>query len=224
MSGSAQSPDSPFWDFTLAVYRREGVAPACIALQDGLGLDVNFLLFCVFAGSRGVALHAEEFARLETCAAPWRQNVIHPMRRARRWLKEQTLLPAPAVDALRCAILAQEIEAEGVQQRLMEAELAIPAAEAEPSARPAAEAEPSARPAGTPSIGTAGGNLASYIAWSGASPDGAGVLGLAVLLSQALAPSSLEDAKAVLQECLARAAPPGRSTRMAAGRPPSTNG
>lgn len=204
MSGSAQSPDSPFWNFTLAVYRREGVAPACIALQDGLGLDVNFLLFCVFAGSRGVALHAEEFARLETRAAPWRQNVIHPMRRARRWLKEQTLLPAPAVDALRRAILGQEIEAEGVQQRLMEAELAIPA--------------------GAPSIGAAGGNLARYIAWSGASPDGAGVLGLAVLLSQALAPSSLEDAKAVLQESLAQAASPGPSTGKAAGRPPSTNG
>ncbi len=208
MSGSAQSPDSPFWNFTLAVYRREGVAPACIALQDGLGLDVNFLLFCVFAGSRGVALDAEEFARLETCAAPWRQNVVHPMRRARRWLKEQTLLPAQAVDALRCAILDQEIEAEGVQQRLMEAELAIPAA----------EAEPSARPAGTPNVADAGGNLARYIAWSGASPDGDSVLGLAVLLSQALAPSSLEDAKTVLQDCL------GRAARMAAGRSPSTNG
>lgn len=205
MSGSAQSPDSPFWNFTLAVYRREGVAPACIALQDGLGLDVNFLLFCVFAGSRGVALHAEEFARLETCAAPWRQNVIHPLRRARRWLKEQTLLPPQAVDALRRAILEQEIEAEGVQQRLMEAELAIPA--------------------GTPSIGAAGGNLARYIAWSRAAPDGDGVMGLAVLLSQALARSSLEEAKAVLQDCLAQASPArGGRPRIAAGRPPSTNG
>jgi hypothetical protein len=36
--------DNPFWDFSLALYAKEGVADACLLLQDKLGYDVNLLL------------------------------------------------------------------------------------------------------------------------------------------------------------------------------------
>jgi uncharacterized protein (TIGR02444 family) len=40
--------DGPHWRFSLAVYGRAGVPPACLKLQDNLGLDVNMLLLALF--------------------------------------------------------------------------------------------------------------------------------------------------------------------------------
>ncbi|HEY9550471.1 MAG TPA: TIGR02444 family protein, partial [Kiloniellaceae bacterium] len=45
--------ETPFWQFSGAVYARRGVAEACLALQQRHGLDVNLLLFCAWAGSNG---------------------------------------------------------------------------------------------------------------------------------------------------------------------------
>jgi uncharacterized protein (TIGR02444 family) len=171
-------PASPFWTFTLAVYQKEGVSPACIALQDRLGLDVNFLLICLYAGSRGCALGAEDFARIEERAAPWRKNVIHPLRGVRRWLKEQQLLEKAPSDQLRRGVLGHEIESEGVQQRLMEAAVRIPE--------------------GAPSAGVAARNLKAYLAWSKATVGDPDRSDLAVLLSQVFPPLSRDAAKALV--------------------------
>jgi hypothetical protein len=104
MTGSVDLPASPFWTFTLAVYQKDGVSPACIALQDRLGLDVNFLLLCLYGGSRGHPLTAGDFASVE----------------------EQQLLAKAPSDQLRRGVLGHEIESESVQQRLMEAAVPIP--------------------------------------------------------------------------------------------------
>ena len=80
MSDLGKPPQSAFWDFTLSIYSRDGVSPALIALQDHLDLDVNFLLFCLFAGTHGRALEDGDFARLDAVAAPLRSNLIHPLR------------------------------------------------------------------------------------------------------------------------------------------------
>ena len=178
MPGSMDLPASPFWTFTLAVYQKDGVSPACIALQDRLGLDVNFLLLCLYAGSRGRALSADDFARIEECVAPWRKNVIHPLRAVRRWLKEQQLLDKAPSDQLRRGVLGHEIESEGVQQRLMEAAVAIPE--------------------GASSASTAARNLVGYIGWSRANLGDSDEADLAVLLSQVFPPVSRDAAKALL--------------------------
>ena len=128
---------SPFWVFSLSVYRKNAFSAACLSLQDARGLDVNFLLFALFAGSRGYPLSIADFARVERRVAPWRQNVVHPLRRVRRRLKQQTDLPHKAVESLRRAVLAQEIESERQQQRMMEAVVLVP--EGLPDARVAAE-------------------------------------------------------------------------------------
>ena len=46
-------PNKPqnFWKFSLELYDREGVAAACLALQEEYQLDVNLLLFCYWHGS-----------------------------------------------------------------------------------------------------------------------------------------------------------------------------
>ncbi len=178
MADKLELPASPFWSFTLAVYQKEGVSPACIALQDRLGLDVNFLLLCLYAGSRGRALGAADFARIEERAAPWRKNVIHPLRSVRRWLKEQQLLEKAPSDQLRRGVLGCEIESEGVQQRLMEAAVTIPE--------------------GAASAPTAASNLKAYLAWANAKSGDPDKNDLAVLLSQVFPPLSRDQAKALL--------------------------
>jgi uncharacterized protein (TIGR02444 family) len=178
MTGSVDLPASPFWTFTLAVYQKNGVSPACIALQDRLGLDVNFLLLCLYAGSRGHPLTAGDFASVEERVAPWRKHVIHPLRAVRRWLKEQQLLAKAPSDQLRRGVLGHEIESEGVQQRLMEAAVPIPE--------------------GAPSASTAAGNLANYLAWVRAKPGEADKADLATLLSQVFPPLSDAAANALL--------------------------
>ncbi len=57
-SGDETGARNPFWDFSLAVWGREAVEPACLALQERHGIDVNVLLFCGWAGRRGRALDA----------------------------------------------------------------------------------------------------------------------------------------------------------------------
>ena len=111
-----------FWDFSLECHGRPGVGEACIALQDAHGADVNMLLFALWTGGRGSVLDAASMARLDARVTPWRTGVIRPLRAARRALK-----PAPdGVDparaqALRQQLLASELEAEHVQQDMMEA-------------------------------------------------------------------------------------------------------
>ena len=178
MADKLELPASPFWNFTLAVYQKEGVSPACIALQDRLCLDVNFLLLCLYAGSRGHQLGTDDFASVEERVAPWRKNVIHPLRGVRRWLKEQQLLERAPSDQLRRGVLEFEIESEGVQQRLMEAAVTVPA--------------------GASSAPAAASNLKSYLAWARATVSDADRNELSVLLSQVFPPLSRDQAKALL--------------------------
>lgn len=185
MSDLGKPPRSAFWDFTLSIYSRDGVSPALIALQDRLGLDVNFLLFCLFAASRGCALDGGDFARLEAAAAPLRENLIHPLRQVRRWLKEQTLVVKESADTIRRGVLAQEIESEGLQQRAMEARLTL--------------AE------GTADLAAASSNLAKYLAWSKVAATPAEVELLATVLARAFA-SSAEGAKWSLHAAFAKTA------------------
>jgi len=179
-----QAPDNPFWDFTLAVYRREGVSQACIELQDRHGLDVNFLLLAVFAGTRGFAVAPAQWERLEQLARPWRENVIHPLRGVRRWLKTQASLPAATIDPMRRAVLAQEIESEGMQQRLMWSALAIPE--------------------GAPSLKAGARNLAAYCHFAEGRLSAEDLDALTILLSQALAQTTREIARAALDEAFPR--------------------
>jgi uncharacterized protein (TIGR02444 family) len=59
----AEDGGAAFWRFSLALYARPGVAGALIALQDRAGLDVNLILFGLWAGARhGIRLDSGGFA------------------------------------------------------------------------------------------------------------------------------------------------------------------
>jgi uncharacterized protein (TIGR02444 family) len=110
-----------FWNFSLGLYGRPGVAPALLSLQDALGLDVNMLVFCCWAASRGRALTAPDIAAVAAVADPWQDEVVKPLRALRRRLKGGfPPLPPDRVEAYRKGFSDLEIEGEHIAQEAME--------------------------------------------------------------------------------------------------------
>ncbi len=107
--------DHPFWRFSLAVYGAG--AGACLALQDRRGVDVNMILFAVWAGRCGHRLSAAELEGLCRVVMPWTASVVRPLRAVRRWIKAQNS-EQRHVDAraLRDQVKACELQAEAIAQ------------------------------------------------------------------------------------------------------------
>jgi uncharacterized protein (TIGR02444 family) len=127
-------PASPFWNFSLDVYGREGVAPACLHLQERHGLDVNVLMFCLWLGESGSEPDAAAFDAALAAVATWHAEVVRGLRSLRKRLK----VPVGPIDlelrqALRARIQKIEIDAEHVEQVTLAASVPAP-----PEARPAA--------------------------------------------------------------------------------------
>jgi uncharacterized protein (TIGR02444 family) len=70
-----------FWAFSLAFYAQPGVMPACLALQDRHGVDVNLALLCCWVGE---PLDAAALAEADALVAEWRTQVVQPLRAVRR--------------------------------------------------------------------------------------------------------------------------------------------
>jgi len=114
-------PDCAFWDFSVAVYEKSGVQPACLGLQDRHGLDVNLLLYCcwIAACGRGV-LSADELAAAAALSAPWHDRIVKGLRAVRQELKGG-FPPAPGAlaAALRDRIIVIETDGERVEQIML---------------------------------------------------------------------------------------------------------
>jgi uncharacterized protein (TIGR02444 family) len=122
-TAASQAPQgSPFWRFSLALYRHEAVAAACLDLQDRCDVDVNLLLFLLWLASGRRVLSGDEVRALDARLAPWRSEVVLPLRTVRRRLKADAPLVAPEDAALfRNRVKALELEAERLQQEAMHA-------------------------------------------------------------------------------------------------------
>jgi len=99
------------WDYALAAYRMDEVAPTCLALQDDFDVDVNLLLYAAWLAHREQCLGDEHLRAVDGQVAAWREGVIKPLRRLRRELRP--LAPAAAI---REEIKALELRAERHQQ------------------------------------------------------------------------------------------------------------
>jgi uncharacterized protein (TIGR02444 family) len=114
------APGSPFWRFSLKLYRAPGVADACIALQEGAGVDVNLLLFLLWQATQRRVFMAADVAALEQRIGGWRETTVIPLRNLRRALKSPPgLVAAGTAEAFRTRIKAVELEAERLQQEAM---------------------------------------------------------------------------------------------------------
>jgi uncharacterized protein (TIGR02444 family) len=99
-----------FWRFSLAIYARPGVAPACLILQDQYDRDVNVMLYGCWLGvsGRGKLSHSD-LETADQAVAPWRQTVVENFRAARRAIK---VAQAPDSEAIYAKAKAIELEAE----------------------------------------------------------------------------------------------------------------
>jgi uncharacterized protein (TIGR02444 family) len=119
---------SPFWTFSLGLYGKPGVPQACLTAQDGSGVDVNVLLFTLFAARSGRRLEAADVKRLIDATAVWKDTVVVPLRHARRALKDPPAsVDAAGAAALRDRVKAIELESERLEQEALYATFPIAA-------------------------------------------------------------------------------------------------
>ena len=109
-------PNKPqkFWTFSLELYDAEGVAAACLELQDAYQLDVNLILFCFWHGSAYGKIDQELLQNIIKLSIEWRSGVVQPLRSARSWMKLNSN-PSEQFDCLRERIKADELMAEKFQ-------------------------------------------------------------------------------------------------------------
>lgn len=111
-----------FWSFSLQVYGKPGIAEACIALQDGLGLDVNLLLYCCWHGRACRKLDEAGLRRAIDAMEGWQREVVKPLRAVRRRLKSGVPpITAGECQALRRKVGDLELESERIAQAALEA-------------------------------------------------------------------------------------------------------
>ncbi|GGC97429.1 TIGR02444 family protein [Aquisalinus flavus] len=118
----AQPADIPgFWDWSMDAYGRPGAAELLLRMQDDHDLDVNLVLWCLWAGHHFPPLDRKQAMSLFRQTGDWAARVTIPLRGVRRWLKGRDL-PASteAVNTLRNEVKAQELAGERISQEMLE--------------------------------------------------------------------------------------------------------
>ena len=147
---------SPFWRFSLRLYARPRVAPACLALQDVAGADVNVLFYLLFLAEQGRRIDRLEIAGIDSIVQAWRARAVVPLRTLRRELKDGIGRVTPDTSAaLRTKVKRIELEAERIEQEMLERLAPAEALGTQAAARAAA----------------ASANLAAYAEFLGGLPD-----------------------------------------------------
>ena len=184
-------PDHPFWDFSLSVYGSDGVAAACIALQERHRIDVNVLLFCCWLGASGRgALDAGEIAAVCRTVEAWNRDVVRAVRGVRRTLKGGFGAAPPELsEPLRRRIAKIEVDLEHVEQLMLAGSVTREADESRD---------------GAARLGDALDNVRAYFGAARVAPDAADAGAAAVILGPAFAGL---DGDAIAREARARLAP-----------------
>ena len=114
-------PNRPpnFWNFSLSLYDREGVASACLELQARYRFDVNLILLCYWYGGCYGKLDDRLLKHIFSFSDQWRERVVQPMRDSRSWMKEQAER-GESLDILRERVKQTELAAEKYQQERIE--------------------------------------------------------------------------------------------------------
>lgn len=120
---TATQKDPGFWDWSLDFYEDREVQRACLILQDRHGLDVNMVLWCLWAVAAGYGIIDDDtLAGGLAFASDWNERVTTHLRAVRRNLR-----PAPTgtsadwAESLRANTLELELDAERVEQDFLAA-------------------------------------------------------------------------------------------------------
>lgn len=101
------------WDWAVRAYGGEGVAGACLSLQDEGGQNVPLLLWAAWLAGQGIELGESPAGKAAALARNWSDDLIVPLRALRRRLKTQLTQGDEAARLpLRDKIKAIELEAE----------------------------------------------------------------------------------------------------------------
>jgi uncharacterized protein (TIGR02444 family) len=149
----------PFWNFSLEIYNGEGVAEACLDLQERRGCDVNILLFCCWLGASGrPTLSAERLRTILKASDPWKAEIVRPLRAIRKSMKDHPLdgaLPE-TIESVRRRVADAELAAEHAEQLKLASLYAPPADRDRPVEK---------------RLAAAVGNLGVYAVCLGVTPD-----------------------------------------------------
>lgn len=101
------------WDWAVAAYSADGVAEACLELQDSAGQNIPLLLWAAWCAAEGRTPDEDALEAAGDTARAWQETAIAPLRAIRRTLKPR----APDLDdadreAVRDMVKAVELEAE----------------------------------------------------------------------------------------------------------------
>jgi uncharacterized protein (TIGR02444 family) len=130
MSVISQStfPPNEFWDFSVRLYGKPEVAEACLDLQDRHGINVNVVLLCCWLSASGRdSFEDDELAQALATVEDWRDQVVLPLRTARRYLKGSVgAAERHLADNIRRVVTETEIHAEHVEQLMLSAVIQRP--------------------------------------------------------------------------------------------------
>ena len=80
MSDPQAQAATALWRFSLAVYRRAGVAPECLDVQERFGVDVNLLLFCAYLGAlEAVVLSKDDLGQAAAVVRGWHGEIVRTL-------------------------------------------------------------------------------------------------------------------------------------------------
>ena len=121
------------WDWALTAYAADGVADACLELQESAGQNVPLLLWAAWCAAEGRTPDEDTLEAAGDTARAWQETAIAPLRAVRRALKAR----APDLDdtdreAVRAQVKAVELEAERRLLNALEALAPASSAAAQP--------------------------------------------------------------------------------------------
>lgn len=159
--------ENPFWDFSLRLYAKSAIPPACLHLQARHNVDVNIVLYCAWLGGTcGISADAREIASVIAHVSPWHDAVVRALRAVRTDLKSNThAAPNDLAAALRTDIKRSELDAERIEQQML------------------FDSALSDAPRATPSATVARDNIHAYLKSLGIQPDSEDIAAVETLIA-----------------------------------------
>ena len=113
-----------FWNFSNQLYARDGVASACLHLQEQFQLDVNLVLFCFWSAHFDTTVSENDWEIIFKFSQCWKSRVVQPLRDVRTWMKTESIKNESSngvgFSTLRNRIKLDELAAEKFQQEQIE--------------------------------------------------------------------------------------------------------
>lgn len=110
-----------FFEWSCAVYRRPGVEPILLKLQDAHALDVNMVLWCLWTAENFEEPQSIVIRMAADQSERWNSETVAPIRNIRRKLKRASTEPDAAMEAFREQLKAAELKAEEIEHDDLEA-------------------------------------------------------------------------------------------------------